>query len=197
MGKSVHTPEGTLSYPHLFTPQAAFEEGGKEKYGATIVFDAGTDLSALVDAVEAVGREMWGEKFEQLMEKGKLRSPFRDDGEEKGYGEGSIYINAKSDYQPGVISRWIDPKTGKAQLIESEDEMYPGCRVKLSVAPYCYDVRGNRGISFALNNVLRMGDGPRLDGRRSAGDDFAGDLVAPEEASLGSLEDDGDLSDLM
>jgi hypothetical protein len=44
---------------------------------------------------------------------------------------------------------------------------------RATVAPFAYNQAGNRGVSFALNNlqICRM-DGERLDGRRAAKEDF-------------------------
>ena len=37
---------------------------------------------------------------------------------------------------------------------------------------FAYDKAGNRGVSFRLNNVQKLDDGERLDGRLKAEDDF-------------------------
>jgi len=194
-----------LSYPHLFTPQDPMEEGGQPKYAAAIVFPEGADLTAMRQAVAVAAEEKFGSKAKQLLKSGKLRLPFRDDWEEKGYPENSIFITAKSNNAPGVVSRYADPETGKAQRITNEDDIYPGALVRFSVTAYGYDVKGNKGITFALNNVQKWADGERLDGRVKAEDEF--EAEAPADADLSALEvteaaadsdgDDGDLTDLM
>ncbi len=201
------TPEGRISFPHLFTPQA-FNEGDKAQYSAVILFEEGTDLTELRQCVQAAAEKKFSpEERKKLKKSGKFVSPFREDGEEKGYPEGTIYISAKCDPDPpGVVSRRQDPETGKATRITDPAEVYSGSRVKASVTAYGYDVKGNKGVTFWLNNVQLRGDGPRLDGRIAAEDEF--DSEAPIDADLSDLdgpeteidpptEDDGDLSGLM
>ena len=75
--------------------------------------------------------------------------------------------------------------------------------MRFSITAFGYDVKGNKGISFALNNVQKWADGERLDGRVRAEDEFSAE--APVTADLSDLEGtpapaagaDGDLTDLM
>jgi hypothetical protein len=201
------TPVGILSYPHLFTPQDPMEEGGVAKFGAVLIFEDGTDITALRQAVAVAAQEKFGAKAKTLLKAGKLRLPFRDEWEEKGYPEDSIFINAKTTNPPGIVGRYADPDTGKAQRITDEEEVYPGMYAKFSVTAFGYDVKGNKGVAFALNNVQKWGEGERLDGRVKAEDEF--EAEAPATADLGDLDgsneeapaddggDDGDLTDLM
>ena len=57
-------------------------------------------------------------------------------------------------------------------MITDPDEVYCGCKVRATLSVFAYDKAGNRGISFGLNNVQKLGDGERLDGRLRAEDDF-------------------------
>lgn len=191
------TPVGTLSYPHLFTPQDPMEEGGQAKYAAVIVFEEGTDLSDLYAIAETAAHEKFGAKAAALLEGGRLRMPFRTDGEEKGYAPGSTFLNAKTSNPPGVVSRWADPETGKPRKIDSPDEIYPGAQVRFSITAFGYDVKGNKGISFALNNVQKWDEGQRLDGRVRAEDEFTAEM--PAAADLGDMDAPaaGGLSDFM
>ena len=198
---NVVTPVGRLSYPHLFERQPAMNPGEEGKYAAAIIFEEGTDLSELKDAIGQAAKDKFGaEKATKWIKNGKLRLPLREDGEDKGYPENSVFFNARTSYEPQVISRYIDPETGSPRVITNPGEMYPGCDVKFSVTPYGYDVAGNKGVALGLNAVLKYGDNARLDGRRAAESVFGGDILAPEEADLGSLattSDDEDLSALM
>jgi len=205
-GRKCITPVGTLSYPHLFTPQDPMEEGGTPKYAAVIIFDEDADLQALKAAVLTAAEEKFGAKAATLLKGGKLRLPFRDDWEEKGYPENSVFINAKTTNPPGVVSRFQDPETGKAQRITDPDDIYPGAQVRFSVTAFGYDVKGNKGVSFALNNVQKWGEGERLDGRVRAEDEFEAeapvtadlsDMDSPSEAAAPAAESAGDLTDLM
>lgn len=191
MSKKVITPIGILSYPNLFTPQAAMDEGSKSKYSAVIIWEEGTDLSAVEAAMFEAAEEKWGKKGVDMLKKGNIRNPIRDDWEMKnGYPENSRFLNAKTINRPGVVDRYADPATNKARVIEDASEMYPGCLVRFSITAFAYDVKGNKGVSFSLNNVQRMGDGERLDGRNNAADEF--EAEAPIATDLGDFEDSND-----
>lgn len=177
----VITPEAILSYPQLF--EARSVDGSKAKFSCALVFLEGTDLKALKDAVTAVGVAKYGaDKFADMVKRNALKLPFRK-GEEKSYPDGSIFINVRSDQQPGVVDRVADPKTGKPRVITDEREIYAGCRVRASINAYCYDTSGNKGITFGLNNVQKLGDGERLDGKTRAEDDFTAEAPSVENAA--------------
>ncbi|MDP7462894.1 MAG: DUF2815 family protein [SAR324 cluster bacterium] len=182
MTKSFHTPAGRLSYPHLDAPQTGFD-GAKPKYSASLIFEKGTDISVLEKLVLAAAEEKWPKKAKAMLSSGKLRNPIRDDWEDKpGYPEGCAFISAKSDRQPGMVLNVRGPD-GRPKGVDPEDireTFYPGANVRFSVSVYTYDVNGNRGVSFALNNIQKLSDNDRLDGRVSAEDDFE----ATEEEEL-------------
>jgi hypothetical protein len=172
----VITPEATLSYPHLF------ESDEKGKFGAVLVFAKGTDLGAMKKAFLAVAQDKFGDKAADMVRKGQIRfmggphHAFRTDGEDK-YGAGAVYINARTNARPGVVSVFPDAN-GKPLVITDEEQVYPGCVVRASVTPYWYDVDGNKGIAWALNNVQKLRDGDRLDSRVKAEDEFEADANA-------------------
>ena len=174
MTHSLHTPAGRLSYPHLDTPQTGFD-GGKPKYSASLIFEKGTDTTALEKAVEATAEDKWPKKARAMLRSGKLRNPIRDDFEEKpGYPEECTFISAKSDRQPGMVLNVKGPD-GRPKGVDPDDirdTFYPGADVRFSVTPFAYDVNGNKGVSFALNNIQKLSDNDRIDGRVSAEDDF-------------------------
>lgn len=182
----VITPKAILSYPHLFSPQAP-PGGGKAKYSACLIFEKGTDLSALKKAVLDAAVTKWGaDKAPGMIRAGQLRLPFREDWEAKGYPEGAVFLNVRTEQQPGIVSIYPGPDK-KPLPITEEKEIYPGCYVRASINPFAYDTQGNKGVSFALNNIQKLADGPRLDNRRAAEDEFEADMSAAP----------ADLSDLM
>jgi len=172
---NIITPVATLSYPSLFTPRAAMPGNTNQeaKYQCTLVFAPGTDLAALNEAAKACAREKWGDKGEVIYRNQKNKT-LRTDGEAKGYPEGSVFMNINSKQKPGVVSKFKDPLTGKARIITDPMEMYAGCQVKVSVRPFAYDTQGNKGVSFGLQNVCKVGEGTRLDGHKAAQDEFEG-----------------------
>lgn len=183
--RRVQTPTCTISYPHIFKPAPgpkAGQPGADEdlKYSAAFVFDPGADLSALKKAAVFAATEKWGDAVAEMIRIDDLRFPFRKDAVRKGYTEGSVFLNARSNRKPGVVSRFADPETGRPQVITDESKIYPGARVKASLTAFAYDQKGNKGVSFALNNIQLIGDGERLDSRVAAEVEFEADLSVSE-----------------
>lgn len=179
----VITPEAQISYPNIFQPNE------KGKYTASLVFAPGTDLTALKKAAMEVVLEKFGEKKGvEMIKKGIVKieggahHTFRTDAEAKGYPEGSVFINVSSRKKPGVVSIFPGPD-GRPLPITNEEEIYPGAVVIASVNPYWYDVDGNKGVAWGLNNIQKRRDGERLDGRQAAEDEFEADPNAQAELS--------------
>jgi hypothetical protein len=183
----------TLSYPHLHTPQPG-KNGGKPKYSGAFIAPPGYNLSELQAAAIEAAEAKYPGKGAEFLRTGKLKTPFRTDAEAKGYPAGSVYINARSEQKPQCVYSCPDPKTPVGQkpkpaVIPDEkirEELYAGAQVNVSLAAFTYDTDGNRGVSFALNNVQKTGEGARLDGRKNAEDEFDADLSA-KPADLESL----------
>ena len=171
MADKIITPECVLSYPNLFEARA-YKAGDAPKYSATLVFTKDTDISALKRAALETLTETWGAKVEDMLRKKQLRLPFRD-GAEKDYPDGSIFVNVSSVQRPGVVDQRVQP-------ILDPSDIYPGCVVRASVRPFTYDTKGNKGVSFGLNNLQKLRDGERLDNRTRPDQDF--DAVAVDDA---------------
>jgi hypothetical protein len=185
----VVTPVATLSYPHLDVPQQPQKgQNGKPKYSATLVFAPGTDLKALEAAVIAAGEEKWPGKFAEMVRVGALRLPFRKDAEAKGYKPGSVFINVRSEQKPGAVYLFPGPDNKPALIPDDKlrEVMYPGAQVRAQIRAFPYDSSGNKGVSYALNNIQKMGEGERLDNRQAATDAFDADMSAAP-ASLEGL----------
>ena len=175
------TPKATLSFPHFDQPQQPQPgSGGKAKYSGVFVFAAGTDLAPLKAAVMAAAEAKWPGKAAAMFKSNALRSPFRTDGESKGYAEGSTFISARSEQKPGLVylHAGADNKPARVADADVREVFYPGAQVRAQLRAFAYDSNGNKGVSFALNNVQKLGDGPRLDNRQDAVDAFEADLSA-------------------
>lgn len=161
----VVTPVARLSYPYLFRPSQPQDGQGEAKYQCELIFEAGTDLSQLQEAAAAAAKAKWGDKIPA-----KLRSPFRD-GEDRdgkaGYDPGTVFISARSKDQPGVVK-------GRDRVPCNESEIYGGCYVRASVTAFAYEHAGNKGVSFALNNVWMIREGEPFGSRVAADEEFAG-----------------------
>ena len=186
---AVITSECVLSHPSLFEPRET--PSGELKYGCALIFDKGADLAELRAAAQAAAVAKWAGKAAQMTESGALRMPFRDGAERegsRGYGAGKTFLNASTKNQPGVVGRHGGPD-GRPRPITDPAELYPGCRVRASLTAFAYDQAGNRGVSFALNNIQKLGEGPRLDGRKDAEDEFS---AFPEDAPVDLAPDNAD-----
>lgn len=173
----VITPEAIISYPHIFEPTIP-PMATDPVYSCVLVFPKDSDISEMKKVVMDVATEKFGAKTQSLIRDGKIRMPFRTDGiDEKGYPDGSCFMNVKSKERPGVVSIYAGPD-GKPTPITDSTQVYSGCKVRASVRAYAYDVSGNKGVAFALGNIQKLADGQRLDGRKRAEDEFDADLSA-------------------
>lgn len=178
------TPKAVLSFPHLAEPQQPKNGKGRIAYTASLLFMKGTNIDNLWEAAIKAAVDKWGAGAEKRLKAGGLRSPFRTDWEDKGYPEGTVWINVKSTEQPTLAYIWPDTSrplvNGKhpPMLVPQariKKDFYPGVIVIANVGPYAYDQEGNKGVSFGLNTMQKISDGPRLDGRKSAEEDYVAD----------------------
>lgn len=109
---------------------------------------------------------IWGSKF-----LGSFKLPLRDGDEERDtekYPEykGHYFLNANTYNKPKVVDAKMDDVIDKA-------DVYSGCYGRISMVPAAYNVDGNKGIKFYLNNVQKLSEGTPLGGSGSnAADDF-------------------------
>ncbi len=179
--KKCTTPKFRVSFPNVFEPKSF--ENGPLKYSITMLFDKDTDLTALKKAAHNAKLEAWGPKEKWPK---NLRSPFRDGNEKEnlqGY-QDCIFVSASSKQRPGVIDKNKEP-------ITAEDEtFYAGCYARATLIAFAYDTAGNKGVSFALQNIQKLADGEQFSGKKSAADDF--DVVEDASDDKESYEDDSE-----
>jgi hypothetical protein len=191
MAKKLITPAAVLSYPHLDEPQAPMNGQGNPKYSGSLVFLQGTDLSALQAAVLEAATDKWGASAAAKLKSGALKSPFRTDAEAKGYPEGAIFINVRSEQKPGTVYLYPDATTGKPAIVPDDkvkETFYAGATVRASITAFAYDRPESKGVSFGLNNIqLLDGTTPRLDGRKAAVDEFEAD-ASMKPANIDDVE---------
>lgn len=182
------TPKFRVSYPNVFQARAAVE-GQEPKFSISMLFpkvftDPEDKLAweRMRAAVAAAIVEKWGS--DKTVWPKNLRLPFRDGGEEDkkdkdGYGPNVIFVNATSKTRPGLI----DAQT--REKIIDPNGFYGGCYGVAALNAYAYDVSGNKGVSFGLNNLMKMGDGEPFGNRKSAEEDFAA-IKAPAGVPAGA-----------
>jgi hypothetical protein len=101
-----------------------------------------------------------------------FKTPLRDGDTERDtdkYPEykGHYFINANTYNKPSVVD-------AKMNDIIDKSELYSGCFGRVSIMPAAYNVDGNKGIKFYLNNVQKLAEGEPLGGAgaSNASDDF-------------------------
>ncbi len=169
------TPPFTLSFPNLFKPK--MDKQGNESYSCTMYFDKEkSDMSKIEAAVDQVIQDTYKGK------RAGLKLPIRDaDDENDNYStydgtNGCFVISAKSVYKVGIVD------ANREDIIDPS-ELYSGCLCRASITAYDYNVDGNKGVSFALNNIQKLADGTPLAGTgQKASDEF-------EDAEDVDLED--------
>lgn len=162
------TPIGILSFPNLFSPRAAVQ-GAEPRFSLNLIFDKAATESAEYAALraavlEAIEAEWGAGKSKDATFLRSLRTPFRDCSEKEyaGYDKGVKFIHAWSKQKPGVVDN-------RKQEILVPDDVFAGQLARATVRPFTYAQSGNKGVSFALENVqIAKKDMPRLDGRQSA-----------------------------
>lgn len=113
--------------------------------------------------VQQAAIEKWGKVPE------RLKTPIKD-GDPSGYDNliGHFFINARSDRRPGVVDVNLNP-------IMDAKELYSGAWYRVSINAYAWDhPTGGKGVSFALNNAMKIRDDEAFDGSTTAEQDFAG-----------------------
>lgn len=175
----VLTPEFRVSYPAVFEPRSAIE-GQEKKFSLVMLFDKKTNIDALKNAAVMAIQDKWGPDKAKWPK--NLRLPFRDGSEKDTAGyEDTTFISASSKTKPGVVDadvvKIIDP-----------GEFYGGCYARATVRAFAYDVSGNRGVAFWLQNVQKTRDGEPLGGKNKPESDF--DAIAVPEGSAKEQTED-------
>jgi hypothetical protein len=186
---TVRTPIGLLSYPHLFVARPA-APGAEPRFSCALLFDKAAQAEpAFMDLRKAVAQAIddffgVGKSRDRAFVEG-IRSPFRKTQGKKarGYAEmvDGVFIQPWSKDRPGVVD-------ARLQKMEVPADVWPGQMARATVRAFGYDVSGNKGVSFNLNNIqICRTDGPRLDDRRRAEDEFDlyGDALVGVGAGLG------------
>lgn len=163
--KKVITPVCIGSYVRLLEPAKSLND--EMKYSVSMIFPEDADLSTMKKAAATALIERWGP--DKSKHPKQLRSPFRDGNEKDDpIYQGKIFVNVSSVDPPEIVQ-----KVGnQAVPLTSPQEVYSGMYMRASLSAFAYDKKGNRGVSFGLNNVMKVRDGERLDGRTNADTDF-------------------------
>lgn len=120
-------------------------------------------IQKTIESVMNESAEKWGGVIPP-----SIRLPFHDGDVEKPDNpifRKNYYLNAKSKNPPQIVDEMVNP-------IVNREEVYAGCYGNVSLVFYPYNVGGNKGIGVALGNIQKTKDGPFLNGRVDAKDEF-------------------------
>lgn len=189
---SLRTPTFRVSFPNLFVARA-IEPGAVPKYGTSAIWTPANFTETEKDLWRKILAELNAKSLETF------KSPWRDlpanvkrglrDGREKegmeGYGAGTYFASLTTHMQPGVVDR--DPNIPIGPSHGNADRIYPGCYARATVNVYAYANKG-KGVALGLMNLQFVKDGPRLDSRTDAAEDFE---EVPEDMDIGGMDDMG------
>jgi hypothetical protein len=159
--KQVVTPKARLNFAHLFTPRQRLNQG-ELVYQCVLVFEVGADLTALRNAAAAAAKEKWGADWLKHSKLSTFKKPLRrceEKDDRESFPAGAWFLTAWSKNKPGMVDQANRP-------ILSESQLYSGCYVYADLNAFAYDQQGSKGVAFGLNNIQKVADGERLDGRR-------------------------------
>ena len=165
--------EVRFSYVNVFSKRIN-PDGTQGKYSVCVIIPkSNTEAVALFkqayENTKLLGKTTkWGGKIPA-----KVQLPLHDGDEERPDDpafEGCWYFNCSSNNAPGVR---VKDETGAVVEAIDDDEFYSGCYGCISVNLFPYSSNGNTGVGIGLNNVIKLRDGERLSGGRSADADFS------------------------
>lgn len=173
------TPSGKVNFPYVF------EQDDKGKYSLMLVFQKDQTSTPEFQGMLNALNQAASERFEGVSSykdkyKGKeLNSPFKTSDHYDFLEEGEVAIRLKSKFRPQIVD--ADGQT----YLNDDDSFYSGCLARATYTATAYDMEGNRGVSFQLNNLQKTGVGTRFAGsRKAAADEF------------GAVETDESLQDM-
>lgn len=166
-------PPGIGSFVTLLEPKP--DDKGKMWFSTSLLYGKArsAELEPLRKAIETIAVGAFGDKAMQLMAGGVLRNPLRD-GDLRFAQDSGLYkafkncwfVGARTNRKPQVID------AAKNEVFTDED-VYSGCLMRASVSVFAYNKAGNKGVALGLNNVQVLKKLERLDGRKSATDEFS------------------------
>lgn len=169
------------SYVVLATPKP--NDHGELRYSLQMIFDkADKAVKAKLDKIvyaAILACPLAGNdpvKAKKLLNNPKFGKPVRDADEEDREGAeyaGKYFANVGTNDKKGRPGCVLRNGTKLTDPDEIRDEMYSGAKYQVSVTAFYYDNSGNKGVALALNNVMKWGDGKRLDGNVDVEDEFA------------------------
>jgi hypothetical protein len=167
--KKVITGKVRASYVSVFAPKMN-NLSGEEEYSMQLIIDKKdtATVKKIRDAITEAANDKWSGKPPR-----NIRDPLRDadkEAEEKdepiqSHLKGCYFMNVKSKQPVGIVDR-------QKHKVEDPTAFQSGDYCRVSLNAYAYDMKGNRGVSFGLNNVQVLEKGDPLGNRSRPEDDF-------------------------
>lgn len=159
-----------LSFPYLFKPKEA-KAGQAAKYSTMLMIPKSDKATVKMlrdaekEAAEAGKSTKFGGKIPS-----NLSSIIHDGDEEvddwpEREGMWCLSVSSSEQYRPGIVDK-------NRQAVLDQSEVYSGVYANVSLTAFAYNVDGNKGVSFGLNNVQILGFGENLAGGMKAEDEF-------------------------
>lgn len=169
---AVRLGEVRFSFVNVFSPRRN-QDGTPGKYGVCVIIPkTNTEALSLFKTAYENARQngkasKWGGRIPA-----KVVLPLHDGDEDRPDDpafEDCFFFNCSSQNKPGVRV-----KDELLQVVEAvdDDDFYSGCYGAVTVNMFPYSSNGNVGVGIGLNNVIKLRDGERLSGGRSADVDF-------------------------
>lgn len=164
-GKSVRTGEVKLSFPRLFELDPT-DQFNPDKYTTNILLTEEEKnyltnvvfLNCYNDAIKTYRK--WGGKQPNNVQLPEFKA-LSDDEMKLFYPTGApsqMYtVRAKTNRRPLIIDL-------QTNAIQSQEEIYSGVIVRLTLEAYPWSAAGRAGMSFALGVVQKVADAPRVGG---------------------------------
>jgi len=128
------TPQATLAYAYLTSPDTAFDSAGVYKTDFKLMPD---DAKPLLDEMRAVAKEAFGD------DAAKVALPYKVDAD-----TGELTFKTKSRFMP----RFVDA-SGKGVDPGSMPPVYGGSEARLAGNIQAYNQSGNKGVTLQLAAV--------------------------------------------
>lgn len=172
------------SYVVLANPKA--NDHGELRYSIQMLFPK-SDKALIAKAEKLIKAAILAcplaggdpEKAKKLWNNPKFGKPLRDAEAEDRDGpeyKDVVFANAGTNDKKGRPGCILKNGTKVTDPDEIMDHFFSGAWYQVSVTAFYYDNSGNKGIGFALNNVMKWKNDVRLDGSVDAEDEFA-DLI--------------------
>lgn len=170
---SIRLGEVRFSYVNVFSKRPG-PEGTDGKYSVCVIIPKTNKEAvelfkqAFQNAAQLGKTTKWGGKLPA-----KVQLPLHDGDEERPDDpafENCWYFNCSSKNAPGVR---VKDELGQVVEALDDSDFYSGCYGAVTVNLFPYSASGNVGVGVGLNNVIKLKDGERLSGGRSAEADFS------------------------